>query len=172
MTAVAEAIVGRLLVREGGVTNDPVDRGGATRWGQTVPWLAEYHLPTPQDATQAAANYLLWLSITKLDALCEVDDKLADVTIDLAVHVGTGRAIRALQAAIGARPDGVIGSQTIAAIANCDRGAAAAKVWGDHVIAWVQTVLGDPMLKPLIETTQLRFLRGWANRSIGQVTRL
>lgn len=166
------AIVDRVLKREGGISTDPIDRGGRTAWGQTADWLDEFHLPDPKEITQAAANYLTWLSKTRLDQLCTVDDALANVTIDAAVNTGTYRAIRALQAAIGTRPDGVIGAQTLEALEACDRGAAAAKVWRDHLLTCVASVTNDRVLVPLVATTQLRFLAGWANRCAAQVTRL
>jgi lysozyme family protein len=166
------AIVNRILKREGGVGTDDRDRGGRTLWGQTADWLEEYGLPEPTEITQAAANYLTWLSKTRLDELCTVDDALADVTIDAAVNTGTYRAIRSLQAALGTRPDGAIGAQTIEALDRCDRGAVAAQVWRDHLMTCVATVTNDRALVPLVATTQLAFLRGWVTRCAGQVTRL
>jgi lysozyme family protein len=172
MSTVCDTIVSRILAREGGPTNDPVDRGGLTRWGQTDAWLALYKLPPPTTLAQAAANYLTWLSLTKLDLVCTADDALSDVLVDAAVNAGEFGAIRALQRSIGTTPDGVIGPETVSALQHFKRDLVAVDVWRAHGDVCIATVLSDARLQSLVQTTQLRFLRGWWNRLAAQVTRL
>ncbi len=126
---VANAIVTRILSpsREGGIGRNP-NEPYVTRFGQTPAWLEQYGFTPPQSREDARANYLRWLELTRLIELCDVLDSLADAVIDYAVHSGHPRAIRSLQAAIGARPDGIIGQVTLEQLARADRRRAAAVV--------------------------------------------
>lgn len=150
------AIIGRVLDAEGGV-KDIGDGAGVTRFGQTPQWLAAFHLPTPTTRNEAALNYRAWLQITKLEQICDIDDMLPLVVIDYAVNSGHEKAIRALQAAIGARPDGVIGSGTRERLALADRTIAAALVLIDR-----NEFLGA--INTAHPEKHARFTKGWARR--------
>lgn len=154
---VCDAIVARILDREGGVAQLPGE-GFVTRYGQTPDWLKFYGLPAPLSRDDAAANYRRWLTITRLEVLCTADDILADSVIDWAVNAGVGVAVRALQSAIGARPDGVIGPQTVEMLEHADRGRAARQVVADRVRHYGRLVTENPGRYAI-------FARGWLNRA-------
>lgn len=160
---VAAEMVSRVLVREGGVA-DVGDGKGVTRYGQTAGWLAQFGLPEPANAMQAAANYLTWIVRTKLIVLCDVADDLCDCTIDFAVNAGHRVAIHELQAAMRLATDGVIGPETEAAIARADRPKVARLVLAGR-LRFYGSLLGSDVSKQ-------RFARGWLNRVAAQVEAL
>lgn len=164
---IAASVIATVLKFEGGIA-DVGDGKGVTRFGQTPDWLNQFGLAAPSTAAEAAANYRAWLDVTGLIALCDVADLLAEVTIDWAVHSGHGRPIRALQAAIGTRPDGVIGERTEAAIAEltpAQRQKGAAKVMADRVRHAGKLITDDP-------AEYARWAKGWANRHAELIERL
>lgn len=152
---VAAIVILRVIAREGGV-KDVGDGKGITAFGQTLLWLEEFGLPTPYTPEQAAANYRVFLERTRLMEVCDVLDALADAVIDYAVHSGHPRAIRALQAAIGTRPDGVIGDQTIAQLRLTNRLTAAARVIGDRNALLYRIIAEEPAHR--------KDAGGWAHR--------
>lgn len=107
---------------EGGWSDHPADPGGLTRWGITLRALRAFGVDLNRDGridradlaamteAEAAAFYRrhYWDAIQG-DRL---PPALALVLYDAAVNQGPGRAIRWLQAALGARVDGIIGPET------------------------------------------------------------
>lgn len=91
----------------------PGDDGGVTKWGvdqRSHPGVDIKHL----SLEQALAIYHAgeWAAVRG-------DDLPADVALavfDSAVNVGTDRAVRWLQLAVGATPDGKLGPRTLAAV--------------------------------------------------------
>ena len=115
-----------LLAHEGGYVNHPSDPGGMTNLGVTKRTYDEYH---GTDVTEDEMK-----ALTKADVepiyrrnywdRCRCPDLPTGVdwaVFDFAVNAGTGRAAKALQRAVGASTDGVIGRQTIAAAKAVDR---------------------------------------------------
>lgn len=112
-----------VLKAEGGFSNDPMDSGGATNLGITSETLAEYlgRPVTVADvrgltAETAAAIYRAryWQPVHG-DSLPAGVDLMA---IDSAVNMGVRTAARMLQVAVGVPMDGVIGDQTLSALAH------------------------------------------------------
>lgn len=107
------------IAREGGYVDHPADRGGPTNLGITLPvltdWLgrgatvAELKALTPADAEKIyQARFLDGPGISKIP-----DETLRAVVFDAAVNHGPVRAIKMLQEAIGATPDGILGPETV-----------------------------------------------------------
>lgn len=150
-----DTVIARIVAREGGIA-DVGDGRGVTRYGQTSAWLQTFGYPVPTSPDEAAENYRRWLHDTGLEAVATVADVLADAVIDWAVHSGHQVAIRAMQAALGVTPDGIIGPITRGALARADRGTAAKQVVADRVRYVGRIVRRDPRAA--------RFAAGWANR--------
>lgn len=146
-------LLGRLRVREGGI-GDLDDGAGTTYFGQTLGWLAQYNLPIPKTADEAANNYRLWLLLSGLDHLPD-DLRLADAVVDYAINSGVSPAVRSLQRLLGFAPrdqDGVLGPQTRAAL---DALPVVDRFWALGVYA-----------------DRLRTLGGWLKREPARATRL
>lgn len=138
-----------LLIRlEGGITNDPNDNGGLTKYGisqRAFPNLDITALTLEEAKEIYKKNY--W-------DVCRCDELPASFDIavfDSAVNQGPTQAIKLLQRAIGVLDDGVIGKLTIDAC----RAAGAAE-------------LRNFMLRRLFHYSQLEdykhYKKGWFNR--------
>lgn len=108
-----------LLKHEGGFVDHPDDPGGATRYGVTEAVAREVgyrgdmrDLPVALAARIYRERY--WDAV-KADQL---PAQVRYAVFDAAVNSGVGQAARWLQRAVGVRDDGVIGPQTLAAVAQ------------------------------------------------------
>lgn len=111
---------------EGGFVDDRFDPGGATKWGITIRTLIAKGLDLNNDGAVDRRDILDMtpeqaLEIYRTDywiaAACpRLPAALALVHYDCAVNQGVGRAARILQRAVGAKPDGLIGPATLAAV--------------------------------------------------------
>ena len=116
-----KAIMTWILEKEGGFSNHPKDRGGATKFGITSAVLSHARgtLATIKDVEslsqeEAAAIYhaYYWLPICGDD----LPNGLDHVILDMAIHSGVRRALILLQEVLNIVPDGVMGPKTLAAI--------------------------------------------------------
>ena len=157
-------IIGGLLEREGGeYTDDPVDHGGPTRWGITMPVLAEFRRG-PVTAAQVetltrdeAAEVYEHLYLIRSGYLHILDESVRVMALDWAVNSGIGSATKALQRLVGVEVDGICGPLTIGAINRTD-GRSLLKALGRARQAfYVHIVQQSP--------DQIRFLQGWLARN-------
>ena len=114
-----------VLLQEGGYADHPSDPGGATnlgitrktlaRWRQVSPWWA-----LPKSAVQALgraeAARIYRASYWEACRAGQLPVGLDLALFDFAVNSGPARAVRTLQAELGARADGVLGPLTLAAV--------------------------------------------------------
>lgn len=114
-----------ILKHEGGYSDHPSDPGGATNMGITRATLEAWRgLPVSKadvmalQRAEAEAIYRAkyWNAVKGDDLPAGVDY----CVFDYAVNSGPGRAIKALQRAVGEAQDGVIGPRTMAAVKAAD----------------------------------------------------
>lgn len=166
-------IIDNILRREGSTfTNDPADRGGATKYGITQRTWDAYCARTGRPSygvaqlTEHDARQFYWMEFVAPLSAIENDD-LRELVIDSAVQHGATRAIRWLQQAAGATVDGVLGPKTLALV-NDASDALASGAWQRHLY----TTYLRLRLKfyAQIATDQMpadpdaKFLRGWIER--------
>ena len=159
-----------VLKWEGGVSNDPADRGGLTKWGVT-------------QATYDRFRKAKGLPLQPVVKLTEVEMReiylrfywqpvkgdefaypLALVLFDTGVNMGVGTAIKLLQRAINdllpqqkwVAVDGVLGEQTLKAAKTLDPKRLALQLCKRREERYCAIVRANP--------TQQKFLRGWLNR--------
>jgi lysozyme family protein len=102
---------------EGGYTNNPSDPGGATKYGisqSAYPSLDIANLTLVQAQAIYLRDYWDACHCSSLPAC------IAGLVFDAAVNQGADWARRALQSAVGASTDGVIGPKTLAAVSAAD----------------------------------------------------
>ena len=154
-----------ILAAEGGFVNDPRDPGGATNLGITARTLAAWrHAPVGTEDVrhlgrgEAAAIYRAhyWNTIRGDDLPAGVDL----MVFDFAVNAGPARAVRLLQEAVGAFPDGAIGPATLRAVRGVDDTAALVDRLAAGRIAFYRSL-----------STFAAFGRGWVKR-VEQVKRM
>lgn len=110
-----------ILKHEGGYSDHPADPGGATNMGITRATLAAWRgVPVSKSdvmaLTRAEAEAIYraryWDAVKADDLPAGVDYAV----FDYAVNSGPGRAIKALQRAVGEAQDGILGARTMAAV--------------------------------------------------------
>lgn len=113
-------IINGIIRREGSkFTNDPLDKGGPTKFGITLRTLRDYHhddavsVDEVESLTEGEARVIyktLYIERPKFDML--TDDRLRAFLVDWGVNSGPRVAIKALQAMLGVPADGIMGSLT------------------------------------------------------------
>lgn len=126
-----DAILPRLFADEGPYCNDEGDPGGPTKWGiiyaDLVAWrgapakaslAARVAAVKTVDQAEAAAIYRAkyWQALHCDEMPAGVDYAV----FDYGVNSGISRAARYLQDIVGAKPDGIVGGMTLAAVARMD----------------------------------------------------
>ena len=144
----AAAIVLRL---EGGETDDPDDPGGHTRFG-----ISATHHPDVDIAALTRPEALAIYRRDYWDALkCdELPWPLAVTAFDINVNQGGGFAARALQRAVGAKVDGIIGPLTVASATH------------HPDPAWVLTTLTRMRIQRYHARSKAQHINGHLNRAI------
>ena len=157
----AEAVA-FVLEREGGFVHDPVDRGGATKYGITQATLRRTRGTAVTVADVRALRISEAVRIYERDywqasgAAAIGDDRVALCVFDAAVNHGPVRAVKLLQSALGVTADGIIGPASRAALDAADPAQVCARYLKARAAFFRQIVAGD--------ATQQKFLAGWLAR--------
>ncbi len=157
----ADAILDEVIRREGGYVDHPHDRGGPTNFGITMRTLAAWRgRPVTRDEVrdltedEARAIYQRqYLSRPGFDQIA--DPLLRGLLVDYGVHSGPMRAISDLQRAARVTVDGVIGPQTLAAVAA---------VGAESIRRAVLRARGEYLARLLSDPSQRVFAAGWLRR--------
>ena len=139
----------KLISHEGGLVNNPADKGGLTKYG-----ISQRSYPALDIARLTLADAR---AIYKRDywdrAQCDkLPPGVAFDVFDTAVNSGIGQAIRFLQRAAGVADDGNVGPLTLAAVARRDPEAVQARFNG-HRLDFMSRLSTWPV-----------FGAGWARR--------
>lgn len=150
-------------------TDDPVDRGGATKYGITLRtyayWRQRYaglHTTTKGDV----ASMTLAQAVRVAVDVFMIESRIAELTnyrtklavYDYAFHSGSERAVQALQRELGLNADGVIGPITLAREAQNIRILSLPLL----VLTRREEFMQEIMTK---NQTQRKYLLGWWNRT-------
>ena len=110
-----------LLVHEGGYVNHPSDPGGMTNLGVTKKTYDHHHGTDidEEGMRNLTVQDVMPIYRTNYWERCRCQDLPSGVdwaVFDWAVNSGPGRSVKALQRAVGAFEDGIIGAQTLMAV--------------------------------------------------------
>lgn len=166
-----EALIDRLLHREGGYVDHPADRGGPTNYGITQSTLADWRgeavtVRDVQDIDPGEARaiyrnrYWTGPGFDRLD----LPALLVEAVFDTGVHSGPRTAIEILQRAAGTEDDGIIGRLTIRACQRMPARRLTARFLAQRGLFLGYLVGRDP--------SQEAFRDGWANRLAELVERM
>lgn len=146
----------RLLGHEGGYVNDPRDTGGATNWGVTQKVArSNGYQGDMLDFTQAQSKIIYRKSYWDAVRADELPESVRFDVFDGAVNSGVAQSILWLQRAVGTEADGVLGPQTLAAVAKEPNAAAAKyngyrlmfmtglKVWPMFSVGWARRIASN-----------------------------
>ena len=155
-----ESLIGMVLAHEGGYVNDPVDPGGATKYGisqQAYPQLDIQALTVEQAKDIYYRDWWLKLRCPEIR-----DDRVAQKLLDTAVNAGAKTGVRILQRALrdvglSVAVDVVIGPQTLAAANRADPDALLA------AMRRLQAAHYEALIKRNAKREKYR--RGWMKRA-------
>jgi len=120
--SVFDNIFERLMKHEGGYVNHPSDPGGETMWGVTKRVArAHGYYGSMRSLPKSLAKDITEKSYYKAVKGDQLDRLIAWQLTDAAYNHGTRRAVKFLQAAVGASQDGLIGPRTLAAVNKMDK---------------------------------------------------
>lgn len=176
-----EALIDEVIAREGGYSNHPADRGGATRWGITEAvarahgWRGDMRF-YPRERAAAVYRRIYWTR-PAFDRVADHAPRLAAELFDTGVNVGPEIAAGFLQRALNALNRGGrdyadlvvdrrIGPATVAALATFLRSRGAA---GEQVLVKAVDALQGERYVRLAEQRPAdeAFLYGWLANRIG-----
>lgn len=120
----------RLVSHEGGLVNNPADKGGLTKYG-----ISQRSYPSLDIAKLTLADAR---AIYKRDfwdrAQCDrLPPGVAFDVFDTAINSGIGQSIRFLQRAVGVADDGAVGPMTLAAVSRREPEAVQARFNGHRL---------------------------------------
>jgi len=107
----------RLIGHEGGYVNHPSDPGGETNFGITK---RSYPAEDIRGMTLERAKAIYLRDFWQMAGCGYVPEAVRFDLFDMAVNSGVKPAIKTMQRAAGADPDGVIGPQTLMLLDNID----------------------------------------------------
>lgn len=156
-----------ILLKEGGYSNHPSDRGGATNKGVTQrtynAYLTKHQLPL-RSVEEIDSHEVSIIYQEEYWDKCRCSDipfPLDLAVFDSAVQHGTTRASKWLQNCVGTSADGVVGDKTIYAVHDKVINKRLEDVLDNYIngrIAfYAQIIKNDP--------TQEKFAKGWKNRT-------
>lgn len=170
-----------IIKREGTeFTNDPDDRGGATKFGITQRSWDAYRRRRHEFERNALPENVRDLDIGMARTFYFIvhvkpwnwieDDWLHELLIDCAVNHGPSRAARWVQTAAGAVPDGIIGPKTKAAVnpAGHSDTVKTKRIYNEVLrtrIRFYGKIATDQRDKPGGDP-DAKFLGGWLNRAV------
>lgn len=157
--------LGHVLQSEGGYSNHPSDRGGATNFGITQKtlddWCAGLGMPSydVRELSKAGAADIYRLKYWDVCRCDELPPPIDLVVFDSAVNHGQTQAAKFLQSALGGLVvDGVIGAKTLAA---ANKPLAGAKRIASNILYGRTSFYQNIGAR---DQTQRVFLNGWLNR--------
>lgn len=175
-----------ILKWEGGMVNDPADRGGATNKGVTLSTWRQHGYDkdgdgdidvddlrrlTDADVRDQVLKPHYW-DRWKADGIAS--QRVADMLVDW-VWCSGRHGIVIPQRTLGVKPDGIVGPVTLAAVNAADparlvddlykaREAFLRKLAADSVAAYERRIGRKSTRTEQLRHTQRRFLAGWLNR--------
>jgi len=162
-----------ILNIEGGFTNDPVDRGGATKYGITLNFYknnvdSNATVDDIRNLTKSEAKEIyyehFWKNASKTTSDVTYDDlpePVASVTFNFGINMGSDRGHTLLQKAINASGgnvsvDGWLGPETVRASTHLDTSEIVKRYGVEVSMFYYQIVKND--------SSQEKFLEGWFYR--------
>ena len=139
----------KLIGHEGGYVNNPADPGGETKFGIS---RRSYPLEDIKRMTLDRAKVLYQRDYWGPAGCDAVPDGIKSDLFDTAVNSGVATAIRLLQNAVGAAPDGMLGPKTLQAINDMPAPRLVARFNGWRLAFMANTPQWDT------------FSRGWVRR--------
>lgn len=156
-----EASFDHLIKSEGGYVWNKDDSGGETNLGVTKGAWGSYlgrEIEPGEMKALTVDDVKPFYKKMYWDKLCcnDLPQGVDYAVFDFGVNAGTGRSAKFLQRAVGAVPDGAIGSATLGKVKAMDADALL-QAFSDQKEAFYKSIVEN-------NPTQSKFLKGWLNR--------
>lgn len=152
-----ETIAGLISTREQrrkvGYVNDPLDRGGETKYGVAKKANASLNIT---ELTLEQAKTVYFNNYWRASRAGDIPGKWAIAHFDAATNHGVKRANILLQRAVGAKDDGIFGMGTLGKVLSAIDTLTPAELLAPRRAFFNAIVANDP--------TQKRFAKGWLAR--------
>lgn len=149
-------IIDDILKREGGLVNNPVDKGGRTNYGIAERSNPEAWADGKVTEDEARAIYLRkYVKGPGFDKL--TDPLLMAQLVDYGVNSGPSIAIQKLQTILGVSADGILGPKTLDALSKRDAREINNLLVGERI-----KMIGRICIR---DKSQIAFLNGWLMRA-------
>lgn len=109
MISVKALVLAHVLAWEGGLSTDPDDPGGVTKYGISS---ASYPNVEVRELTIDQARSIYEQDFWEGLELSRLPPEIAFVVMDASVNMGAYTAVKMLQEVVGAEPDGIMGPET------------------------------------------------------------
>ncbi len=170
MSATALHAINLILRSEGGNVNDSTDHGGKTNFGISdlrdgkEDGLIDINLDgigdvDPESLTREQAIVIFYQDYWRANQCDQLPDCIALLIFDIAVNQSAVYARKTLQRIIGAKPDGIIGPNTIAKLDGFSYSIILHELTKRRCLRYAKKVKNSPAHK------QVKFLRGWLDRA-------
>lgn len=157
-----------IVESEGGLDDDPVDRGGRTAYGITQGTYNVYRMRNnlgPKDVWEISPGEVeaIYHGMYWVPAKCDlIPVPLDTLVFDSAIQHGVARSLKWVQMCVGASPDGLFGQKSKSALLS------AVEIDGVYAISKKFMSLRDAFYSSIVhnDPTQKRFEKGWKNRML------
>lgn len=159
-----EKAIKHILEWEGGFSDHPADKGGATKYGITHATLhraKELGIVGHENISKLTLEEAKRIYEALYWKPCRCDEMPSEVALvifDTAVNQGIGFAVRTLQEVLGVEVDGIIGKVTMERLKQVDPKELANRLTQRRVKRYVDIVKNNP--------GQMVFLYGWLRRAV------
>ena len=165
---VQDDVINAIIKAEGGYTNDPTDRGGATNFGITQATLEAYsgvkQTPASVKALTLQEAKKIYTANYAAPYVALNNPIIFKFLVNTAVQHGQGGAAKIIQTALGIAVDGAMGPNTKAKLQAAE--GEAAKLLANLVAARLRYYTNIVKKNP----SQIKYICGWANRIAGDLS--
>lgn len=142
--------------------NDPLDKGGPTKWGITLKTFKQYYKDATvedlKNITEEQYDTILRKGYYDKMKADKIDNKsIALLCVDICYGSGSGTAIRKIQRCIGCKAiDGIVGPETLGLLNGPNPEYIFKRLWQMRQVWFQNIVLANP--------SQKKWINGWMNR--------
>jgi len=154
-----------IFQNEGVYSNDPDDRGGATRFGLSEKYLRGIgYEGVVEELTESSALSIYYSTLYDAYKLSRIEDwSVRTKLLDVMVNFGANTGISIFQNSVNEygkfhiKVDGILGKKTVYAINNTTSKLLLEKVKEISAQEYIDICISNP--------TQIKFLKGWMKRA-------
>jgi lysozyme family protein len=155
----ARQAIAKVLLEEGGINANPIDKGGLTKFGIAQRWYPDLDIA---NLTIPDAAEIYYLDYWCFNSCNQLPSELAIMLFDCAVNQGGSFARKTLQKLLNVKQDGIIGPKTIAEAKSQIDLLFLTQFTRERCRKYSNIAQADP--------SQITFIEGWIDRALDVLT--